>query len=329
MARLIAALIFALLPFGATAQQVWTPGSYDNGDFFLGTATLPDFNIALSCGERSPMRPDWRGPQEMHATVTPPGVLQMRFTKRVLGPPRDELGNETREVTVWADGTSYQLSPVRFGYQDDAWVVQLYADDRLFGALSQANGFQVESLAGRLNFSTTGFESAYVQLVSFCEGKFGDIGMDWTTAPAATAPQPAPAAPVPQNDAMADVAYAHVAQVCGRDPVRLGPGHLLLGNIDGDGRNDVVIWWDAIDCGPPLARPVCGAGQCLVETFLTAAWRGTPEQVYATSAGIVRGQNGLDLLQTSGRPAVCQAPNAPADCLFYHGWRDGRFERLN
>ncbi len=338
MGRLIAAILVALLPLPAAAQQVWTPRSYDNGDFFFGTAALPDLSVALSCGERSPMRPDWRGPQEMHATVTAPGTIQMRFSKRVLGPPRDELGNETREVEVLANGLTYRLPPVSFNYFDDAWTVSLSAADPFFAALADANGFQVESLLGRVNVSTTGLQSAWTQLIAFCEGKFQDIGLGWAPSPpgaAGQAPPPpagspaAPPAPRPANDAMVETAYTHVTQVCGRQPADLGPGHLLIGNIDGDGRNDVVIWWGAIDCGPPLPRPVCGAAQCLVETFLTAAWRGTPEQFYAASATIARGSNGLDLLQTTGRLAVCNDPAAPPDCIFYHGWVDGRFQRLN
>ena len=73
------------------------------------------------------MRPDWRGPQEMHATVTAPGAIQMRFSKQVLGPPRDELSAETRAVTILAGGGTYQLPPVSFNYFDDAWTVQLSA----------------------------------------------------------------------------------------------------------------------------------------------------------------------------------------------------------
>ncbi|MGZ2256878.1 hypothetical protein [Roseobacter sp. A03A-229] len=338
MGRLIAALLLLIWPLTAAAQQVWTPGSYDNGDFFFGTATLPDFSVSLSCGERSPMRPDWRGPQELHATVTAPGAIQMRFSKQVLGPPRDELSAETRAVTIFAGGGTYQLPPVGFNYFDDAWTVQLSAFDPFFPALTQANGFQVDSLLGRVNIPTTGLQGAWLQLIAFCEGKFRDIGMGWGSSPpgaAGPAPQPPagspaqPSAPQPQSDAMVETAYTHVAQVCGRDPATLGPGHLLIGNIDGDGRNDVVIWWDAIDCGPPIRRPVCGAAQCLVETFLTAAWSGTPEQFYASSASVVRGSNGLDLLQTTGRLAVCNDPAAPPDCTFYHGWSGGRFQRLN
>ena len=337
MERLIAALLLALWPLTATAQQVWIPGSYDNGDFFFGTATLPDLSIALSCGERSPMRPDWRGPQDMHAMVTPPGVVQMRFAKTLLGAPQNELGNETREVSIVIGELAYRLPPVTFDYFDDAWVVQLAATDPFFAAFLQAESVQAESLVGRFYVPTAGLQSSWMQLIAFCESKFRDIGMGWAPAPAAVTPPPAPPAPqsplpqtpVPQNDAMVEVAYSHVRQVCGRDPVTLGPGHLMIANIDGDGRLDVVIWWGAIDCGSPMPQPVCGAAQCLVETFLTGAWRGTPEQVYAASAGIVRASNGLDLVQITGRLAVCQDPTAPPDCRFYWGWHQGRFQRLN
>ncbi|MEP2641144.1 hypothetical protein [Roseobacter sp.] len=336
MVRIIAALLVMIWPLMASAQQVWISGSYDNGDFFLGTARLPDGSVALSCGERSPLRPDWLGPQDAHATVTAPGTIVMRFSKQVLGPPRDELANETREIKIVANGVEYQLPAVRFDYFDDGWSVALPANDPFFAGVIAGYGFQVDSLLGHVNVPTVGLAGALPQVIAFCEAKFGDIGLHWSDNPSGVVVSPPPTGaavqptqPAPQNDAMVDVAYAHVAQVCGQTPASLGPDHLMIGNIDGDGRTDVVIWWGAIDCGPPRRRPACGAAQCRVDTFLTAAWRGMPQQFNAASVSVARGSDGLDLVQTTGRRAACQTPSAPAECRVFHGWQNSRFQRLN
>jgi hypothetical protein len=326
MVRMIAILLFWLLPVAAVAQAPWRHGSYDNGDFFLGTATLSDLSVALSCGERSPLRPAWRGPQDMHALVTPAGQLQLRFVKALLGAPTDPLSDETRDVILTAAGAGYQLPPVGFDYHADAWVVRLGAEDPVFAAMAASERIDLQGAAGVFSFPGAGFAPAYAQLMAFCQAKFAAIGVGWPIANAAG--QPAPADPA--ADALWPHVSAHLVETCGGAVASLNEGYALRANLDGDGAADFVIAWDAITCAGSIPRPYCGASQCAVDVFVSSAFRpGTrPETIYAAAVSVGPGPGGRDVLRLAGRLANCRAPGAPPDCIFHWAWRNGTLERI-
>lgn len=354
MLRAVLAVV-AVLPGAASAQDAWTYGSFDNGAWFEAWVTSPDAGVSLNCGGNSPGgqplpqtdEPMVTANYAMNLTIALPGLRPTTVT----GAPRGDL------VVAGDTGAAFVLPLAHWDeLNGTGWIQSVRYGDPLLELMRGAGALAFDAGGQRhATYGTAGLAPALDSAMAFCDARWAATGVpipatavasvqglrtrgiDVAPTKAATLPPP-PSAPEPAppmataSDTLLARVHAHVAKNCGRLPAGLTANAVRAANIDGDGNTDYVLAWDDVDCGAGSggSRPFCGASQCLVEVFLSSSWaRGEgPEAMYAAAVDVVAGANGLDLVQTAGRLAVCNAPEAPPDCRFYWGWTVSGYGRV-
>jgi hypothetical protein len=197
----------------------------------------------------------------------------------------------------------------------DQWEVDLSADDPVFAAIAGVSRFELRSNTSSHTVNSADFAVAYTNLTDHCRSMFAAINTPWAgDAPAAPAPQPAPA------NAMRQIAESAVWQGCGGG-AQIDPDAFLTGEIDGDGLPDVVLDWGAVQCYGAMARPFCGASRCSADVFLSSAYhrKGMPETLLGQGVWLQPLNNGNMGVSVGGALSECYAIGKQS-CNFLYYW---------
>ncbi len=290
---------------GRAAAQGWQLRTFDDGSFFLAAiSTGPTSALTLLCGEKSPkgLSPYQTGNTE--PDITAPGVLRAGFDHRVIGAPVGGYEPSRGDVILVAGGQGFRLPNVTWNELTYQWEANLSATDPLFAAMRAGGSFELHSRAGRHAVPGAGFGEVFGQLTSYCQNVFASIGKPW---PGAAAPQGANVATARGSapGVMSQVAENAIVRGC-NGPAARAAGYLLAGNIDGDGREDMVLDWSRISCLSGHPRPFCGASLCSAQVFLTARPGARPFDLLAQDVRLQPLSNGAMAVAIGGSLSMCQ-----------------------
>ena len=123
------------------------------------------------------------------------------------------------------------------------------------------------------------------------------------------------------GDTMVDLAEAAINKSCNGSR-EVEPGHILVGNIDGDASPDAVVDWGKITCSVGLARPFCGASNCSADVYLSQKFHqtGRPESLLAVGVSLIPLNNGAEGLKLGGSLSSCQSASKGTACTFIWYW---------
>ncbi len=309
MLRALAGVIALAFAVQAAAQaQEWQFRSFDDGAYFTGLMSPgADRDVMFLCGERSPKGLTAQQTGNMEPDITPRDSLRIYIGEGVLG-SYDGVTQRRQDVLLIVGATGYRLPVVNRNSLYSSWEADLPATDAVFAAIAAGSDFEIRSDTGARVLTSRGFLAAHTALTRHCQSMFTAIGKPWTSVPAAAAPVVS----------MREVAEASIRSGCG-GPATLGPEALHSGDIDGDGLEDVVVYWNGITCSAGYPRPFCGASACSAKFFVSSLHaRGVPPKNLLTQG--VRMQplsNGNTGVATTGRLSSCQ--NRP-NCEFIWYW---------
>jgi hypothetical protein len=203
----------------------------------------------------------------------------------------------------------------------DIWTGPGQVGATFIGPVCERFGFDFVC-AGRFGWAGTGFALLQMQQVPYeTEGQYAidglvtsNIGYNAirsTTLPPGyqlalleVLPEPAP-----------QVITDHLAAQCGGG-YDVDIGHVQSADMDGDGVQDFVLNWAGMQCGAAdFGATGCGAGNCLIDVFLSAQGYVPPEQLLGALADVVIDTQGRIGLLLSGTPFVCA--DGACDSPFY------------
>lgn len=315
-------MIVSLFALALTAQAEaqtaeWQFQSFDDGSFFTGLIAPTDQrDVMFLCGERSAQGLTAQQTGNMEPDITPRDSLRLYLGDAMLG-GHDGVTQRRQDVLLVVGTTGYRLPVVNRNDLYSTWQVDLSATDPVFAAISTQAEFEVRSDAGARVITAQGFLAAHSALTQHCQSMFTAIGQPWASVPAAPAPVVS----------MRQVAESSIQIDCG-GPATMGPKTFHSGDIDGDGLEDVVVYWNGITCSGGYPRPNCGASACLAEFFVSSLHaRGVkPEQLLATGVRLQPLSNGNIGVVTIGTVPTCQKL---ANCEFIWYWNGREITRLD
>lgn len=318
MFRVIVSLFALSLAAQVEAQTTeWRFQSFDDGSFFTGSIVpSDDSDLMFLCGERSPQGLTALQTGNMEPDITPRDSLRLYMNDKLIG-SHDGVTQERQDVLLVVGATGYRLLGVNWNDLYSTWEVDLPATDPVFSVIAEQASFEVRSNGGTRVIASKGFGKAHATLTEHCQSMFTAIGQPWNSVAPAAAPKPS----------MRRVAEAAIQSGCG-GPATMGPKTFLSGEIDGDGTEDVVVFWNEITCTGGYPRPFCGASACSAQVFVSSGHaRGDrPEDLLAQAVWLQPLSNGNMGIVTVGRLATCQ--NRP-NCEFTWYWNGHEIVRLD
>lgn len=309
MLRAFIGLIALVLGGQAGAQTPeWRLQTYDDGAYFSGAISVTsDRDVKLLCGERSARGLSGEQVGNMEPDITRRDSLRLYLGEGVLG-AYDGVTQQRQDVLLVVGATGYRLPVVQRNELYSSWEADLPATDAVFAAIAAQPEFEIRSSTGSRTVTARGFQTAHGALTGHCQTMFTAIGKPWSSVPAAAAPVVS----------MRDVAQASIRSGCG-GPARMEPTALHSGDIDGDGLEDVVVFWNGITCSAGYPRPFCGASSCSAEFFVSSLHaRGVqPKELLTQGVRMQPLSNGNMGVVTIGTAPTCQSR---ANCEFTWYW---------
>ncbi|MEM0948699.1 MAG: hypothetical protein AAGK37_14965 [Pseudomonadota bacterium] len=320
--RLAGPLVCSATMFMATTvgAQNWTYSSFDNGAWFEAHVTAPDRRVALHCGGRSPEGNPL--PQTDEPLMTPDYTFVLTLAHPELGLP----GNATqRGDLVVASGTQGFRLPnaVYDELNASGWLQMLRFGDALIGELRETSAIAIDAAGGRVaTYAATGLRQSLDQAVAFCDARWAALGVQPPSDaqgvvglvrsrqggvdPTSQSDSASPSAAPSPNSAVRARAEAGVRRGCGGS-YSANADAFLVGDVDGDGVEDIAVKWDAVTCQGNLPRPFCGASQCAVDMVLSSRVLGEGQgTLYAQAAELVPLSNGNMGLKLAGSLGMCR-----------------------
>jgi len=305
-------LVLALLfHSSASAAQDWRHAVTNNGQWFEGWLVSPGDAMSIWCGGPTLGGPGL--PQTDEPMLTDPGTFDLAVGFAALDPASAAIFTGTRsDLMIVAAGQGFGLPEAHWDELNGmGWVQRLGLHDPMFAALAQDGEVQVwagdvfvASVPGR------GLREGLAVVGASCQA-------GWGLSPASAGPAvpPPSQAPAPvQIQTLTEAAADAIARGCNGAAVT-EPGHLLSGDLDGDGSADLILDWGAVACvsGPP--RPFCGAANCAAEVFLSSRPDRVPFDVLlGAGVGIEAGPVGATRLTTGVTAGRCAESTRPGRC---------------
>ena len=305
-----AAMILALLP-GVAAAQDWSMSQFDDGSYFSATlAPVDGPGPALVCGERSPQGVSPAVTGNTEPDITPPGAFRIYISDRSIGAPGAHRHSRD-DVLLVAGDIGFRLRGLRWNELFSTWEIDLPANDPAFAAIAGQDRFELRSDQGSHVISALGFARGLQQLTGYCSAMFAAVGLPW--------PQQQGAAG--QAGAMRRAAEADIRRGC-NGPASWTAAALKSANIDGDGVEDIVLDWREVTCTGQMMNPFCGAAMCSADIYISALYprTGKPESWLAQGLRIQPLSNGNDGVAMGASFASCREAFGKEDCEFLKYW---------
>lgn len=279
----------------------WQVNNSDDGSFYYGSAMLSSTAGAglfeVFCGGRSPQGLDPMVTGNVEPSLTKPGEMGLYLSTDLIGAQSFGGGART-DVMIVVGALGYRLPAVTGNELIGTWEQHVQLTDPLVAALQSGTPMDIRTGAGgRVVLDTIGAAKSISQALEFCAIK------------AKTAPR------VDLNAAV----DAYIFEGCG-GAASATSNYLLRGDLDRDGREDIVLDWSAVTCPGAMPRPFCGAANCSVDVFLSSifARKGLPEMYLGLGPELVMRAEGLELI-IGGTYSLCGAVQDRLPCQRY-GW---------
>ena len=267
----LAALILGAAPALAQSWQVHTS---DNGGYAAGSAHLPGYAMAFNCFARSVQNLPLIDTGWHETDIAPPYVTKITFSTDLM--PHTPTGSRAG-VILFLDGTGYQLPRVDWNEMEGTWAVNLPMADQMFQQLQVAQTIVLQVDASTAwTLPVAGLNAALGQAGTFCANTLAARGIPapggLALAPraaeqAVTAPAPAPAAPAGAFVLPATVQLYADSNCSGY--ATIGAEALKAGDLDNDGKPDVLLDWGFVRCNGESMRGFCGAANCQFDIFFS------------------------------------------------------------
>lgn len=322
MFRALHCFLAALLALcaGIAQAQVWVASQADDGAYVYGSASPEPVQVWLSCNAPSAQRLPPVQVDAHEETVSAPYTIRLEFGLGLI-----PGGDFRADIHLWIGETAYRLPPVAPNELVGVWELTLSMADPMLTALRAASRLVLAPGSDQAwEIPVAGLPEASKAAMQTCVDAWIAAGFDVPPALSEFAPAWGGGAATPMRVA-ADRA---VAEGC-NGPATRGPGYLLAGNVDGDGVEDIVLDWDAVECAAPPARPFCGAALCSADLFLSATYprTGQPEGWLAMGVELVPLSNGNDGVRIGTSLATCTERALP-DCTLLFYWDGEEFREL-
>lgn len=310
----------ALALAGPAHAQVWVASSADDGAYVYGSASPEPVQVWLSCNAPSSRRlpPIQVGAHE--ETVSAPYTIRLEFASNLI--PGVELRSD---VHLWVGQTAYQLPPIGLNEMVGVWEMTLSMADPMLTALRGADRLVLAPGSDQAwEIPVAGLAEASRAAMKTCADAWLAAGFEVPPALSEFAPAYGGGAATPMRVA-ADRA---VAEGC-NGPADRGPDYLLAGNIDGDGVEDIILNWEAVECRTGPRQPFCGAALCSADLFLSSIFPGSgaPEGWLAMGVALVPLSNGNDGVRIGTSLATCNERALP-DCELLYFWDGSGFREV-
>ena len=184
--------------------------------------------------------------------------------------------------------------------------------DALITALETTQSFVLaagEEVAWQ--FPADGLANAISQSITTCEAAWAVS----ETTPPNTASVSSPSG----TSSLFASAHADIERIC-NGSYTAEAGAFLQGQIDQDGTDDFVVWWNNIRCNSALPRPLCGASQCSAKVYLSTV--AAPMDLLAQDVNVQALSNGKIGLKLVGRFDSCGADSLGCERLWYWNGTD-------
>lgn len=324
--------VLLLLCLASTASAQWRSDIRDDGAYLYGYAMPPEgVDMVMGCHH-----PSFGGKNPIETGAHEMGAMEPYMTRFQFGPDMmpqtvgqtyDAPGRGVvrGDITVWLDDQGFALPELLYDELNSFWTLDLPTKDPLVMRLWTAQRFvyqigdgpayevpfegagaavQAGSLACIEHLEQMGMQTPPEILVYFNDGFEEDVGED--VAP-----------PTLDGPMFGLVSEAVIAGCSGANPT-YGPNYLLIGDIDGDGRNDGVVNWHDISCGNQ--RMMCGASNCSGEVILTGEGRRYEKNVMlGVGFELIDLDNGLKGVAAWQGFSTCGTESACAQILYWDG----------
>lgn len=297
---------------GPAAAQVWVASKADDGAYVYGSASPEPVQVWLSCNAPSATRlpPIQVGAHE--ETVSAPYTIRLEFSGALI-PGADARS----DIFLWVGATAYRLPSIGLNELTGVWELTLSMADPMLGAMRAADRLVLAPGQDQAwELPVDGLSEAAGAAMRTCAEAWVAAGFPVPPALAEFAPAYGGGAATPMRVA------ADQAVIAGcNGPANRGPDYLLSGNIDGDGTEDIILDWRAVECLSQPAQPFCGASLCSADVFLSGTFprTGTPETMLALGVGLVPLSNGNDGIRLGASYANCNARGLN-ECEFLYYW---------
>ena len=240
-------LCLLLLTQSAFAQA-WQVVTEDDGSFYFAMGFAPG-QVGVFCGGRSPrgLSPQVTG--NVEPRVTKIGQVGLELADSLIG--ANQTGAIRNDVMAVVGQLGYRLPQVTLNELVGVQEQYLRRDDGLLTALQSGQPLEFRTDSGRqVRVDVLGASRAINTALSYCDRLSNStIQVDLTSA-----------------------AQTYIHAACGGSASAV-PGYLLQGDLDVDGKDDIVIDWSKVTCPGAVPRPFCGASKCSVDVFLSRTFR--------------------------------------------------------
>lgn len=314
-------LLIALLltPFAAIAQEWRATLSSDNA-YVGGWVGIPSYALGFSCAARAPAQGSVINSTWFETSIAPPWHYLIGISENLI--PYEQ--GTRNDLILFVDQTGYRLPPTAHNEMEGGWQFELPMTDGLFAQLPKASRLVLQvgtQAAWELPVANLG--PALDTLRNTCAqtwiatGFAAPAGLDPITGPVA----PAPAANTPFHLPPQVQAFADAR--C-NGPARIGPQALQAGDLDFDGRPDVLMDWNDVLCPGETRSGYCGAANCSIDFFMSTRGYAHTYDVLAVGAQILPHLSGALGVRMGGTARVC----AEIDCSAVNLWNGQNFRSL-
>lgn len=213
---------------------------------------------------------------------------------------------------IWSGQKGYRLPPIVFNELIGIWGVSVNATGALIPALETTQSYVLaagEEVAWQ--FPADGLANAISQSITTCEAAWA--AAETTPPNTASVSNPTGTSPLFAS------AHADIERIC-NGSYTAEAGAFLQGQIDQDGTDDFVVWWNNIRCNSALPRPLCGASQCSAKVYLSTV--AAPMDLLAQDVNVQALSNGKIGLKLVGRFDSCGADSLGCERLWYWNGTD-------
>lgn len=315
--RVVLTPIVLILYAAAAWAQDWAMNQYDDGSFFAGSLSPIDGpGFTLLCGERSPQGLSPRVTGNTEPDISDRNAFLVYLSAQDIGAPGAiEAGRN--DVLVVIGTTGYRLPQVTWNELFGTWQTTIGAGDPMFAAIAQVPRFELRSDRNSHFVSSQGFATGFNDLLGYCQAMFSAVGMPWAGA-------------APGQQSMRQAAQARIISGC-NGAVAGQDDPFLVGDVDGDGVEDVLLRWRAVQCAGRMPRPYCGASQCSADLFLSSQYarRGKPEYLLGLGMRLFPLTNGRMGIGVGGGLGDCRRNFGRDDCEYQYYWNGSKLARMN
>lgn len=328
---MIRAALFLLFLAAPAMAQDWRVFTSDDGSFFYGAAQGP--GLTLECGGRSPRGLDPMVTGNVEPSITAPFSFNLIPADAAVG---NRGPGPLSDVTLQTGQAGYYLPALMRNELNGTWEQPIAMTDQLVITLrNEGRTILTSPGIGATEVPTRGMRAAIDQVVAYCGGLWAQTGhavpllLQGGAAPPPAAPPPSDA-----EQRLINMVNADLAEACAGGQASLSPDALQRGDFDGDGQQDILLFWRDVTCitGPNVSfgsgAGFCGAAACSGSVYLSTRPVKRDSDLLALGASVLqRPDGGADIVAYPSL-SVCNSEFGTTSCTHRFRWNGGDFQRV-